>query len=228
MTPHRFGRGIRLIGLVLALGALAAASANDAPAVAAIEVHKGDEWQYVIRDAVTGKTTATTDIVVTEVDPKEIDVRVQTRDSRTFAESTFGSVFDRRWRKRMDSGGTDFSGYQDSWGVPEQLEVGKSWDYHYEFRPEGFPMTARMVGHGEVTGKEQMAADNDVNYDSYRIEYEEASTLALANGRFEVRVTVWFAPEVNRYIRRDVEIRQGSLLVQSLSETLSDYVRNDD
>jgi hypothetical protein len=212
---------------MLALGPLAAASAGNAPAVAAIEVHKGDEWQYVARDAVTGNMTATTDIVVTAVDRNEIDVRVQTRDPRTFAESTFGSAFDRRWRKRMDSGGTDFSGFQDSWGVPEKLEVGTSWEYHYEFRPEGFPMTARIVGHGEVSGKELIVADNDVSYDCYRIEYNEASALALANGRFEVRVTVWFAPEVNRYVRRDVEVRQGSLLVQSTIETLSDYVRND-
>ena len=88
-------------------------------------------------------------------------------------------------------------------------------------------MTARIVGHGEVSKKERIIAANDVGYDCYRIEFEEASTLALANGRFESRVTLWFAPEVNRYVRRDVELRQGSLLVESTSESLSDYVRNE-
>ena len=227
MTQFRLQR---LRGFVwLALGILTPAPvwADDAPIVAKIEVRKGDEWQYVTRDMVTDKMTATTDIVVTDVRDNEIDVRVQSRDSRTSAENTFGSVFDRRWRKLIDSGGTDFSGFQDSWGVPEQLDVGTNWEYHYEFRPEGFPMTARIVGHGEVSKKERIIAANDVSYECYRIEYEEASTLALANGRFEFSVTVWFAPEVNRYVRRDVELRQGSLLVQSTSETLSDYVRNE-
>ena len=37
--------------------------AGDAPIVAKIEVRKGDEWQYVMRDVVTDKMTATTDIV---------------------------------------------------------------------------------------------------------------------------------------------------------------------
>ena len=87
-------------------------------------------------------------------------------------------------------------------------------------------MTARIVGHGEVSKKERIIVSNDVSYDCYRIEFEEASTLALANGRFKSRVTEWFAPEVNRYVRRDVELRQGSLLVQATSESLSDYVRN--
>ena len=47
-------------------------------------------------------------------------------------------------------------------------------------------MTARIVGHGEVSKRERITAANDISYDCYRIEYDEASTLALANGRFEV------------------------------------------
>ena len=227
MTQFRLQRLRGLVWLALGIPTTAPVWAGDAPTVAKIEVRKGDEWQYVMRDMVTNKMTATTDTVVTDVGDDEIDVRVQSRDSRTLAENTIGSVFDRRWRKRMDSGGVDFSGFQDSWGVPERLDVGTNWEYHYEFRQEDFPMTVRIVGHGEVSKKERIIAANDVGYDCYRIEFEEASTLALANGPFEFRVTKWFAPEVNRYVRRDVELRQGSLLVQSTSESLSDYVRNE-
>ena len=227
MTQFRLLRLRGLAWLALGIPTPAPVWAGAAPIVAKIEVRKGDEWQYVTRDVVTDMMTATTDVVVTDVGDNEIDVRVQSRDSRTFAENTFASVFDRRWRKHMDSGGAEFNGFLDSWGVPERLDVGTNWEYHYEFRQEDFPMTARIVGHGEVSKRERIIAANDVSYDCYRIEFEEASTLALANGRFEFRVTEWFAPEVNRYVRRDVELRQGSLLVQSTSESLSDYVRNE-
>jgi hypothetical protein len=91
-----------------------------------------------MRDMVTNKMTATTDIVVTDVGDNEIDVRVQSRDSRTFAEYTIASAFDRRWRKRIDSGGADFSGLQYSWGVPERLDVGTNWNIVTNFAKKAF------------------------------------------------------------------------------------------
>ena len=62
--------------------------------------------------------------------------------------------------------------------------------------------------------------------DDFAISPKCSSIDTLASGG-EFRITEWFAPEVNRYVRRDVELRQGSLLVQSTSESLSDYVRNE-
>jgi len=63
LTQFRLPRLRGLVWLALGIPTPVPVWAGDAPIVAKIEVRKGDEWQYVMRDVVTNKMTATTDVV---------------------------------------------------------------------------------------------------------------------------------------------------------------------
>jgi hypothetical protein len=40
-----------------------------------------------------------------------------------------------------------------------------------------------------------------------------------------MHVLEWFAPEINRYVRREVETRLAGEITESTTEILQDYVR---
>ena len=81
----------------------------------------------------------------------------------------------------------------------------------------------RWIGHGEALGTERVDLPNGRTVDALKIEFFERPS--VARYRFEMHVVEWFAPEINRYVRREIETRQAGEITESTTEILQDYVR---
>jgi hypothetical protein len=192
------------------------------PAAPAIDVAHGDEWVYISQDSLTGSTLSNIDVVVVDKQADTINTRVRVTDPNTGLVRTGAATFDAYWRRLPDEIGPG-EGTQDSWGVRPGLKVGDDWTYDFERLLNGGPIKMRWIGHGEVLGAERIELPNDRTVEALKIEFFERP--AVARYRFEMRVVEWFAPEINRYVRRDIETRQAGELTESTTEILQDYVR---
>ena len=228
---------------ILMLAATAQANAqsepvsNSPPAVKSIDVKKGDQWVYETRDELTGRLKFTTSAVVSDVTDSEIDVRVTNKATSTnAAETTYLEVFDRRWRKTEGPKYT-FKKSQEFWGVPDDIAVGREWTYSYEERSVSSPQNFKWAGHGEVVAWEKVSLPSGQSFDAFKIEYHEATTrnannqieivteATPGNLRAEMTVVEWYAPLVNRYVKRTYDVRQNGKLLNSGSEMLTLYSR---
>lgn len=213
-------------GLPIAAGPADAGS--DSPAlnlrapIDGVDAARGDEWTYLSQDSLTGATLSEIDIVVVERNADKVSVRIRVTDPNTGAVRTSAATFDAFWRRTPDEISPG-DGTQDSWGVRPKLQVGDEWNYDFERQLAGGPIRMRWIGHGEALGTERVDLPNGRTVDALKIEFFERP--AVARYRFEMHVVEWFAPEINRYVRREVESRQAGELTESTTETLQDYVR---
>jgi len=93
-----------------------------------------------------------------------------------------------------------------------------------------FPASARRrADHDELdrlwrgAGVERVDLPNGRTVDALKIEFFERPS--AMRYRFELHVVEWFAPEINRYVRREIESRLAGEVTESTTETLQDYVR---
>jgi hypothetical protein len=150
------------------------------PAIKSIDVRKGDQWVYELRDELTDELKFTMSYAMSDLADNEIDIRVKTKAVATNAEGAYLEVFDRRWRKTE---GTKFSfkKYQESWGVPDDLAVGKDWSYEYEMHVVGSVVNFKWAGHGEVVAWEKVTLPSGQSFDAFKIEYHEAISRSAGN-----------------------------------------------
>jgi hypothetical protein len=231
-----------IVTTVLLVGAVQSQAQTEpakdkAPDVKSIDVKKGDQWVYTARDELTGEVKATVSHVVSDVADNEIDVRVISK-APSGAEGTFLETYDRRWRK-TEGAKFKFSKGQEFWGVPEDIAVGKEWSYSYEMRSLAGPLNFKWAGHGEVTAWEKVLLPSGQSFDAYKIEFHEATSrnagsqieivteATPANLNVQSSVVEWYAPSVNRYVKRTFEYRQKGKLLTAESETLTKYARRE-
>jgi hypothetical protein len=187
-----------------------------------VDVARGDEWTYQTRDSLTGDTLSDVDVVVVDALADRINIRLRVVDPDTGMIRTSAATFDLFWRRIPD----DISpgkGAQDSWGVRPKLQVGEEWNYNFERRLNGGPIVMGWIGHGEALGVERVDPPNGRTVDALKIEFLERPSIARFH--FSMRVVEWFAPEINRYVRREIETRAEGEITESTTEVLQDYVR---
>jgi hypothetical protein len=139
-------------------------------------------------------------------------------------------IFDRQWRQTEGPKFT-FKKYQATWGIPEGVAVGKEWSYNYEARNLETSARSQWTGHGEVTAWEKVTLPSGQSYDAFKIEFHEAWMRTSSNQaegsppnvRLEVNVTEWYAPSVNRYVKRSFESLQNGRTVDASNEVLIGY-----
>ena len=213
---------------IIAGGAASAGQPDDSatPALQApsngVDVARGDEWIYLTRDSLTGATLSDVDVVVVDTPAGASDVRMRVTDPNTGAVRTGAATFDSFWRRAPDAIDPG-EGTQDSWGVRPGLRVGDDWNYGFERPLAGGPVMMRWIGHGEALSSERVDLPDGRTVDALKIEFFERPS--VARYRFEMHVLEWFAPEINRYVRREVETRLAGEITESTTEILQDYVR---
>ncbi|THD41973.1 MAG: hypothetical protein E7774_16940 [Bradyrhizobium sp.] len=190
--------------------------------VATVDVGRGDEWVYIAQDSLTGSTLSDIDIVVVEKQADTIDVRIRVTDPNSGAVRTGAATFDMFWRREPDAIGPG-QGTQDSWGAKPQLKVGEEWSYNFQRQLNGGPIMMDWIGHGEALGVERVDLPNGRTVEALKIEFFERP--AVARYRFESHVVEWYAPEINRYVRREIETRLAGEVTESTTEVLQDYIQ---
>jgi hypothetical protein len=204
------------------------------PVIKSVDVKRGDQWGYEYRDELTDETKYTISYVVSDLTDNEIDVRVKSRGAN--GENTTLEIYDRRWRK-TEGPRFKFKDNLASTGVPDDPKVGKDWSYDYETHLVDSLAFTKWAGHGEVVAWENVTLPSGKSFDAYKIEFHEATTPHAANQiqivsaatpsnrRTEVTITEWYAPSVNRYVKRSIETRENGKIMDSTSEVLVSYSR---
>jgi hypothetical protein len=85
------------------------------------------------------------------------------------------------------------------------------------------PSDFKYSGDGNVLGWERVTLRSGLAYDAFKIEFKEAMSPLVNGKKTESLVTEWYAPLVNRYVKRLYETRQNSKLLDSGLEYLFDY-----
>jgi hypothetical protein len=179
----------------------------------------GDRWVYEVTDEVTGDIKQTTTVVVLDVSEKEINTRVSTRG----AASPRQIVFDRGW-SRIDDSSWKFTP-SDGTGIKMPLQVGQDW--RFDSKATNFHNgTAMSVnGQSKVVGTEKLTTSAGT-FDTFKIE----TTARQINANDQTKSstltsTIWYAPTVNRWVRKTYKLQVEGRLRESQTEELRDYSR---
>jgi hypothetical protein len=192
----------------------------DAPAQVAdiAGVLPGDRWVYEVTDEITGDIKQTTTVVVLDVSEKEINTRVSIRGANPRQ-----IVFDRGW-SRIDDSSWKFTP-SDGTGIKMPLQVGRDW--RFDSKATSFQSgTAMSVnGQSKVVGAEKLTTSAGT-FDTFKIE----TTARQINANDQTKsstltATLWYAPSVNRWVRKTYKLQVEGRLRESQTEELTDYSR---
>jgi hypothetical protein len=178
----------------------------------------GDRWVYEVKDEITGDLKRTFTVVVLDVSEKEINTRMSVRG----AARPFETVFDRGW-SRIDDGIWKFKP-SDGAGVQTPLQVGKEW--RFENKSTHANGTAlSTTGQSKVVGEEKVTTSAGT-FDTFKIETRMRHVNANDQTKAStVNTTLWYAPTVNRWVRKTYETHIEGRLRDSHTEELTDYSR---
>src|SRR5262245_48021684 len=204
------------IGLALHLllpGYSLAPSADPGP------VRVGDRWSYEIKDSLTGDLRPATTVVVSEVTDKEMTTRVSVRGRDRPPQAM---VYDVDWG-RIDDGAWKLR--PPGIGIKKPLQIGKEWrsDANGVHLQSG--VTFRAEGVAKVVQQEQVTTPAGT-FDTFRVDM----TVRMINTKDQTRsqtwtFVVWYAPAVNRWVKKTSEWRSEGRLRDSFSEELTEYSR---
>lgn len=195
------------------LGAYCAAQTAD-PGV----VRVGDRWSYEVKDALTGDLRNAITVVVAEISEAEITTRVSVRGK----DRPQTMVFDHDWG-RIDDGAWKLR--PPGIGIKKPLEIGKEWRSDSNGVNLQSGVTFRATGAAKVVEQEKVTTPAGT-FDTFRVD----TTVRMINTKDQTRsqtwtFVFWYAPEVNRWVKRKAEWRAEGRLRDSFSEELTEYSR---
>ena len=179
----------------------------------------GDRWVYEVTDEMTGDVKSTTTVVVLDVSEAEIHTRVSTRG----ATGPRQIVFDRSWNRIDDS----VWKYRpsDGTGVRMPLQVGKEWRFENKATNFSNGTAVSNTGQSKVVGRESVTTGAGT-FDTFKVE----TTIRQVNANDQTKsatmtAALWYAPNVNRWVRRISKVQIEGRLRDSQTEELTDYSR---
>jgi hypothetical protein len=179
----------------------------------------GDRWVYEVTDEITGDIKATTTIVVLDVSAKEINTRWSARG----AAGARQVVFDRNW-SRIDDSVWKYTP-SDGSGIKLPLRVGQDWRFAGKGAHFQNGTAFSLNGQSKVVGSEQLTTSAGT-FDTFKIE----TTMRQINSKDQtkgatVTSTLWYAPSINRWVRKTYKFHVEGRLRGSETEELTDYSR---
>jgi hypothetical protein len=181
-------------------------------------IRVGDRWSYEIKDGFTGDPRPAMTFVVAEANDKEITTRVtirgRDRPQTMVHDLDWGRIDDGSWKLRPPG-----------IGIKKPLQIGNEWrsdanGVHLQsgqmFRAEG---VAKVVGQEKVTTPAG-------TFDTFRVDM----TVRTINTKDQTRsetwtFVVWYAPAINRWVKKTSEWRSEGRVRDSFSEQLTEYSR---
>jgi len=201
---------------VVALFVLPWSSAAQTVDPGAIRV--GDQWAYNIKDGLTGNLRNAITIVVAETNDREITTRVtyqgKDRPQTNVYGPDWGRIDDGTWKLRP-------SGI----GIKKPLQIGKEWKSDADGMNLQSGVAFHASGAAKVVAQEPVATPAGT-FDTFRIDM----TVRMINTRDQSRLqnwtfVVWYAPAINRWVKRTSEWRQEGRVRDSYTEELTGYSR---
>jgi hypothetical protein len=223
-----------VISMCLALNGIALAQSNStggaAPAQSPAPAEQqsnsmdppmlGDHWIYDVRDEITGELKNTVTDTITDLTPTEIAVRVQ---SQPYSIGDGILIFDRLWDEKNDP--TWRYSPSDGTGIKMPLAVGNTWKFHSDQLRTGYGTTFRNVGTSKVVGTESVTTDAGT-FEALKIETSiNGHNAHDSTKRFEFKVTTWYVPSVDHWVKRTIKSAFNGRVQQNSSAELIEYGR---
>jgi hypothetical protein len=179
----------------------------------------GDRWVYEISDEITGDLKQTTTVVVIAVSDTEINTRISTRGAARPRQI----VFDPGW-SRIDDDVWKFRP-SDGAGVQLPLQVGKEWRFENKATQFQNGTALSTTGQSKIVAQEKITTPAGT-FDTFKME----TTMRQVNSNDQtkaatVNIALWYAPAVNRWVRRTYKVQIEGRLRDSHTEELTDYSR---
>ncbi|MCC8966675.1 hypothetical protein H8A95_31195 [Bradyrhizobium sp. Pear76] len=171
-------------------------SSTAKPVVAMEQPLPGDNWTYEVRDEITGKISATREIVITEVTPTDISVR-----SKDLISSKLGAiVYDRSWNL-LSSGDWKYTP-NDGTGIQTPLAIGKTWSSRTNSVNTGGGFAWTRTGNAKVVGQETVTTKAGT-FEAFKIEAKFSSRSVKDPTRTnEMTSETWYAPAIDHWVKR--------------------------
>ena len=182
-------------------------------------IRVGDRWSYDIKDALTGDLRLAVTIVAAEINEKEIttrtSVRGKDRPNTIVFNPDWGRIDDGLWKHRPS----------DLLGIKKPLQIGKQWRAEGNSTNVQTGVAMQTSGLAKVVGQEQITTPAGT-FDTFRVEL----TVRQINTKDQTKsttltVVVWYAPAINRWVRKNTEVRFEGRLRDSFSDELTEYSR---
>jgi hypothetical protein len=192
---------------------------NQAQSVDPGPIQVGDRWSYEIKDTLTGDLRRATTIVVGDVTNNEITTRVTVR-GRDRPPQTI--VHDLDWG-HIDDGVSKLR--PPGIGIKRPLQIGREWRSDANGIHLQSGVTYRAEGVAKVVGREQVTTPAGT-FDTFRVNM----TGQVINTKDQTQsqtwtFVVWYAPAVNRWVKKTSEWRSEGRVRDSFSEELTEYSR---
>jgi hypothetical protein len=174
---------------------------------------------YEVTDEITGDLKETVSVVVIDVSENEIETRYSWRGT----ERPRVIVFDPTW-SRIDDSVWKYKP-SDGTGVQPPLEVGKEWRFDYSASHFYNGTAVRTTGQSKVTAREKVTTGAGT-FDTFKI--ETVMRQVNANDQTKaatINTTTWYAPVVNRWVRRSFTQKIEGRVREANTEELTDYSR---
>jgi hypothetical protein len=208
---------IRIIALAVAV-LLSWSRACLAQTVEPGPVRVGDRWSYDIKDDATGDLRHAITVIVVDITDGEITTRTMVRGK----DRPQTMVFDRDWG-RIDDGNWKLR--PAGIGIKAPLQVGKEWRSDANAMQLASGLAFRASGVAKVVAEERVTTPAG-SFDTYRVE----TLVRLLNTKDQTKsqtwtFVLWYAPAVNRWVRRKTEARYDGRLRDSFVDELTEYSR---
>ena len=209
---------------LLVFAASAAAIWSQAHSAQAVDeagnsVRVGDQWTYDRKNEITGILQDTYTSTVTEITPQEIvtSTAVQGKQDSTVA------AFDHDWNA-LASGPWKYKPH-DGPGIRLPLEVGKEWRSEY-YEVNVLTNVRNKVSSVTKVSSRETRTTPAGTFEAFKIERQARSFNIAAPSRFaEHQIVLWYAPEINHWIRRTSLTKIEKRTRDSTSEELTAFSR---
>ncbi len=190
--------------------------------IESIDLKPGDRWTYDVLNDITGEKEGTATYLLTEVVGDTLSVQM-TRDPGN-GKPSWNSLllFDKNWNFLEDSVWKRTPGSPTT-GIRLPLDQNTKWETTYQAtkKPD---VVIKPAAHSEVKGVEDVVLPFNKAYLSFKIETVERS-VSTDGTKFGTTSTFWYAPSVNRYVKKIHESRTNGHLTSRSIELLKSYSR---
>ena len=183
------------------------------------EVRLGDRWVYETKDEITGYPQATYTEIVTQISPAEIivDLTISGKDGTALF------VFDHDWNE-VDTLVWKYKP-NDGQGIRLPLAVGKEWRSEFDAKNTVTSANMRASVLSKVVAQQTLTTPAGT-FETYKIErrireFDTANPSRLS----EIRSVIWYAPQINHWVRRTFETMIQKRTRASTSEELTEFTR---
>jgi hypothetical protein len=182
------------------------------------DVVPGDRWVYEITDEISGDLKLTTTVFVLDVSEKEINTRVSTRGS-----GSRQIVYDPNWN-RIDDSVWKYKP-SDGAGIRKPLQIGKEWRFEGKASHFQNGTALSITGESKVLAQEKITTGAGT-FETFKIETKMRQVNSNDQTKAStVNTVLWYAPSVNRWVRRTYRLQVEGRLRDSNTEELTDYSR---